>query len=69
MSAVGTECGGMEEHHGRSAQQETGVALATERRFLAAGYSTGCALIIGAHCSSIRLRETAVSSLEKQWWQ
>ena len=67
MSAVGTERGGMEKHHGHSAQQETGAASATERR--SAGYSTGCALIIGAHCSSIRLRETAVSSLEKQWWQ
>ena len=46
MSAVGTERGGMDKHHHeRIVQQETGVALATERRFPAASYSTGCALI------------------------
>ena len=45
VSAVGTGRGGMEKHHGRFVQQETGAALATERRFLAASYSTGCALI------------------------
>ena len=32
VSAVGTEGGGMDKHHGRSVQQETGAALATERR-------------------------------------
>ena len=32
-SAMGTERGGMDKHHGRSVQQETGAALATERRF------------------------------------
>ena len=42
VSAVGTERGGMDKHHGRSIQQETGAALA---HFLAASYSTGCALI------------------------
>ena len=50
MSAVGTERGGLDKHHGRSVQQETGAALATERRFLAASYSTGCALIRDRHC-------------------
>ena len=74
MSAVGTECGGMDKHHGCSVRQETGAALATdlERRFPAASYSMGCALIRDrdcAHCSSTRLREAAVSSLEEQWWQ
>ena len=33
VSAVGTERGGMDKHHGRSVQQETGAALTTERRF------------------------------------
>ena len=56
VSAVGTERGGMDKHHGRSVQQETGAALATERCFPAASYSTGCALI----------RDRG---LEKQWWQ
>ena len=71
VSAVGTERGGMDKHHGRSVQQETGAALTTERRFPAASYSLGRALIRDRDCSSIRLRETAVniSSLEKQWWQ
>ena len=32
VSAVGTEHGVMDKHRGRSAQQETGAALATERR-------------------------------------
>ena len=45
VSAVGTERGGMDKHHGRSVQQETGAALATERRSPAASYSTRCALI------------------------
>ena len=45
MSAVGTNMEVMVKHHGRSVQQETGAALATERRFPAASYSTGCALI------------------------
>ena len=36
VSAMGTERGGMDKHHGRSVQQETGAALATERRFPAA---------------------------------
>ena len=44
VSAVSTERGGMDKHHGRSVQQETGAALAAERRFPAASYSTGCAL-------------------------
>ena len=30
VSAVGTERGGMDKHHGRSVQQETGAALATD---------------------------------------
>ena len=34
VSAVGTERGGMDKHHGRSVRQETGS-------FLAASYSTG----------------------------
>ena len=42
VSAVDTERGGMDKHHGRFVHQETGAALATERRFR---YSTGCALI------------------------
>ena len=50
MSAVGIEHGGMDKHHGRSVQQETGAALATERRFPAASYSTGCALIRDRYC-------------------
>ena len=33
VSAVGTERGGTGKHHGRSVQQETGEALATEKRF------------------------------------
>ena len=41
VSAVGTERGGMDKHHGRSVRQETGAALATERSFLAASYSMG----------------------------
>ena len=46
VSAVGTERGGMDKHHGRSVQQETGAALSTtERRFPAASYSLGRALI------------------------
>ena len=45
VSAVGTERGGMDKHHGRSVQQETGAALTTERRFPAASYSLGRALI------------------------
>ena len=36
VSAVGTERGGMDKHHGRSVQQETGAALVTERRSPAA---------------------------------
>ena len=47
VSVVGSERGGM---HGHSVQQETGAALATERRFLAASYSTGCALIRDRDC-------------------
>ena len=31
----------MDKHHGRSAQQETGAALATERRFPAASLFHG----------------------------
>ena len=50
VSAVGTERGGMDKHHGRSVQQETGAALATERRSPAASYSTGCALIKDRAC-------------------
>ena len=50
MSAMGTERGGMDKHHGRSVQQETGAALATERRFSAASYSMGCALIRDRAC-------------------
>ena len=50
VSAVGTERGGMDKHHGRSVQQETGAALATERRSPAASYSTGCALIRDSAC-------------------
>ena len=49
-SAVGTERGGIDKHHGRSVHQETGTALAIERRFLGAGYSTGCALIRDHNC-------------------
>ena len=45
VSAVGTERGGMDKHHGCSVQQETGAALTTERRFPAASYSLGRALI------------------------
>ena len=45
VSAVGTERGGMDKHHGRSVQQETGATLTTERRFPAASYSLGRALI------------------------
>ena len=45
VSAVGTERGGMDKHHGRSVQQETEAVSATERRFPAASYSTRCALI------------------------
>ena len=45
MSAAGTERGGMDKHHGRSLQQETGASLTTERRFPAASYSLGRALI------------------------
>ena len=41
VSAVGTERGGMDKHHGRSVQQETGAALATERCSPTASYSTG----------------------------
>ena len=66
VSAVGTERGGMYKHHGRSLQKETRAALATERRFPATSSSTGCALIRDhdcAHCSSVRLRQTTVSSL------
>ena len=51
VSAVGTERGGMDKHHGRSVQQETGAALATERRFPAASYSTRCALIRDRDCA------------------
>ena len=47
VSAMGTERGGMDKHHGRSVQQETGAALATERRFPAA---MGCALIRDRDC-------------------
>ena len=50
MSAVGTERGGMDKHHGLSVQQETGAALATERCFPVARYSTGCALIRDRDC-------------------
>ena len=50
VSVVGTERGGMDKHRGRSVQQETGAALATERRFPAASYSTGCALIGDRNC-------------------
>ena len=53
VSAVGTdttERGGMDKHHGRSVQQETGAALATERCFLGASYSKGCALIRDRNC-------------------
>ena len=50
MSAVGTERGGMDKHHGCSVQQETGTALVTERRFPAASYSTGCALVRDRDC-------------------
>ena len=51
VSAVGTERGGMDKHHGRSVQQETGAALATERRSrTTASYSTGCALIRDRAC-------------------
>ena len=46
VSAVGTERGGMDKHRGRSVQQETGAALATET----ASYSTGCALIGDRNC-------------------
>ena len=51
VSAMGTERGGMDKHHGRSVQQETGAAFATERRFPAASYSMGCALIRDATAS------------------
>ena len=51
MSAVGTKRGGMDKHHGHSVEQETGAALATERCFLAASYSTGYALI--RDCDSV----------------
>ena len=50
VSAMGTERGGMDKHHGRSVQQETGAELATERRFPAASYSVGCALIRDRAC-------------------
>ena len=50
VCAVGTERGGMDKHHGCSVQQETGAALATEKRFLAASYSVGCALIRDRDC-------------------
>ena len=66
VSAVGTERGGMDKHHGRSLQKEARAALATERRFPATSSSTGCALIRDhdcVHCSSVRLRQTTVSSL------
>ena len=36
VSAVGTERGGMDKHHGCSVQQDTGAALATKRDFPAA---------------------------------
>ena len=55
VSAVGTERGGMDKHHGRSVQQETGAALATERRFPAASYSTGCAEIATESRRSLQL--------------
>ena len=48
VSAVGTERGNMDKHHGRSVQQETGAALATERRLYS--YSMGCALIRDRAC-------------------
>ena len=48
VSAVGTERGGMDKHHGCSVQQETGAPLETERRFPAASYSMGCAEIATA---------------------
>ena len=47
---MGTERGGMDKYHGRSVQQETGAALVTERRFPAASYSMGCALIRDRDC-------------------
>ena len=50
VSVMGTERGGMDKHHGRSVQQETGAALATDRRFPAASYSMGCALIRDRAC-------------------
>ena len=50
VSAVGTERGGMDKYHGRSVKQETGAALAAERRSPAASYSTGCALLRDRPC-------------------
>ena len=64
VSAMGTERGGMDKHHGCSVQQETGAALATERRFPAASYSMGCALI--RDCDCVEALTTALYSLEKQ---
>ena len=55
VSAVGTNMEVMVKHHGRSVQQETGAALATERRFPAASYSTGCALFAPASRRSPQL--------------
>ena len=55
----------LSKHHGRSVQQKKtkkcGAALATESRFPAASYSTGCALV--------RDRDCSLPPLEKQWWQ
>ena len=49
LSAVDTERGGMDKHHGRSVEQETGAALATERCFPAASYSMGYRAYYATH--------------------
>ena len=64
VSAVGTERGGMDKHHGCSVQKETGAALTTERRFPAASYSLGHALIRDR--DYVWALTTALYALERQ---
>ena len=64
VSAVGTERGGVDKHHWRSVQQETGAALATERRSAASSYSTGCVLIKDRDC--VKALTTALYALKRQ---
>ena len=51
VSAVGTERGGMDKHHGRSVQQETGAALATEMLFHRVCINSKSRLPLGARRS------------------